>query len=207
EELARAAAARIVDAADVTRGEQDVVERRERREQQEGLEHEAHVPSPRESLRTPGPRAHPIVAVPDRARVGGLEEPEQVQERALPGARWAGDRDEVPGADAQIDVGEHRHGVAGRCAKRLAEPFGAGPPDSVTTSASPSTSRPSWRSDAPRARLTPKSRTRSKTAAAIVFASDSPPITNASAPMPPSNAEKNAVDCRSRVLSSLGSCT
>ena len=41
----------------------------------------------------------------------------------------------------------------------------------------PSTSRPSCRSVAPSARLTPKSRMRSKTAAAMVFASDSPPMT------------------------------
>ena len=48
---------------------------------------------------------------------------------------------------------------------------------------------------------------RSNTAAATVFASDSPPITRPSAPMPTSSAEKNAVEERSSRLSSLGSCT
>ena len=81
------------------------------------------------------------------------------------------------------------------------------PPTIVTASDSASTSRPSCRSVAPSARLTPKSRMRSKTAAAIVFASDSPPITKARAPMPTSSAEKNAVDERRRRLSSLGSWT
>ena len=79
-----------------------------------------------------------------------------------------------------------------------ASPTPSAPPVSVTASASPSTSRPSCRSVAPSARLTPKSRMRSKTAAATVLASDSPPMTKASTPMPTSSAEKNAVDERSR---------
>src|SRR5438552_58436 len=90
---------------------------------------------------------------------------------------------------------------------RTASPTPAAPPHTVTASASPRTSRARSRSVAPSARLTPKSRIRSKTAAAIVLASDRPPITSASAPIPTSSAAKNAVEARSSRDSSLGSCT
>jgi hypothetical protein len=53
----------------------------------------------------------------------------------------------------------------------------------------------------------PKSRIRSKTAAVTVLESDRPPITSPSAPTPNSNAEKKAVDSRSRRLSSPGIVT
>src|SRR6266566_5544565 len=87
---------------------------------------------------------------------------------------------------------------------RTASPTPAAPPHTVTASASPRTSRARSRSVAPSARLTPKSRIRSKTAAAIVFATDRPPMTRPRAAIPVSSAEKNTVDARSCRDSSLG---
>ena len=81
------------------------------------------------------------------------------------------------------------------------------PPESVIVSASASTSRPKSTPVAPSARFTPKSRMRSNTDAATVFARLSPPITKPSAPMPTTSAEKNAVDERRSRDSSLGICT
>ena len=88
-----------------------------------------------------------------------------------------------------------------------ARPTPTAPPERLTPRASASTSRRSWRSVAPSARLMPKSRIRSNTAAVTVLDSDSPPITSPSAPMPKSRAEKKAVDSRRRRLSSPGIVT
>src|SRR5215472_3012679 len=88
-----------------------------------------------------------------------------------------------------------------------ARPTPAAAPERLTPSASPSTSPRSCVSVAPSARLMPKSRIRSNTAAVTVLESERPPITRPSAPTPKSKAEKNAVDSRRTRLRSPGIVT
>src|SRR5438094_448554 len=235
------------------------------------------VARPRPAPRGAAERGHAVVLVPHVAAVAGLEQPEDVQQRALARARRAGDDDDLARLHGQVDAAQHANRRPRRGPVRLDEPDGAQhqlarriasagetettravayaaaavpsrtenarappsrrgekwkscwlppatkasmndpsesasamparPPTSVTASASASTSRPSCRSVAPSARFTPKSRMRSKTAAATVLASERPPMTKARTPMPASSAEKNAVDERRSWLSSLGSWT
>src|SRR5947209_6769798 len=181
----------------VARREQDVLERGERRQQQERLEDEADPPPARAALGRARQRADAHVFVHDLARVGVLEESEDAEERALAGAGLPDDRDQLAALHHEVHPAQDRDRLAPGGPVRLP----------VTASASPKTSRARSRSVAPSARLTPKSRIRSKTAAAIVLASDRPPITSASAPIPTSSAAKNAVEARSSRDSSLGSCT
>src|SRR5882672_1288191 len=276
QELPCSAAHRRARAPDVPRRQQHILERRERRKQQERLEQKTDIPAAGLASGDAAEGAHPVVFEPQLAAVAVLQEPEDVQQRALSRARWAGDDDELAPLHREVHAGQHadwhprwgpvrlhearrpqhqlprRIASAGEtdttravayaaaaapsrienasapprsrgekwnncCARATvlsmtqpstsASPTPARPPTSVTASDSVSTSRPSCRSVAPKARLTPKSRIRSKTAAAIVFASERPPMTKARTPMPASSAEKKAVDERRSRLNSLGSWT
>src|SRR5207247_2317005 len=249
QEIERPLSGRRPRAPDVARGQQHVFQRRERRQPEARLEQEADVAAPRPAPRGAAERGHAVVLVPHVATVAVLEQPEDVQQRALARARRAGDDDDLARLHGQVDAAQHPNRRPRRGPVRLDEPDGAQhqlarriasagaknqrsrriasagetettravayaaaavpsrtenarappsrrgekwkscwlppatkasmndpsesasamparPPTSVTPSASASTSRPSCRSVAPSARFTPKSRMRSKTAAA-----------------------------------------
>src|SRR5262245_4594547 len=76
-----------VHAGRVTRGEQHVLERGQRREQQERLEDEPQPPAALATLSRAAQLADPAIAEADFPRVGVLEQAEHVEERALARAR------------------------------------------------------------------------------------------------------------------------
>src|SRR3989442_878427 len=134
----------------VARREQDVLERGERRQQQERLEDEADPPPARAALRRARQRADAHVLVHDLARLGVLEESEDAEERALAGAGLPDDRDQLaalyhevhpaqdrdrlaPGGPVRLhETGRPQHGAAlratpNRLGRREAGDTGGGP--------------------------------------------------------------------------------
>src|SRR5262249_27937122 len=94
-------------------------------QQQERLEDEADEAAARPAPRRAPQRAHVLVGEPDLARVGVLEQAEQVQQRALARAGRARDDDEVPGLDVHVHAVEHRNAGPGGSPMRLHEAAGA----------------------------------------------------------------------------------
>ena len=87
----------------------DVVERRELRQQEVELEHEAQLDEPQRARARPRPMC--VVARPSMqhlARGRQVEQPEQVEQRGLARARRPGDGDELAGCDGEVDVAHQR---------------------------------------------------------------------------------------------------
>ena len=101
-------------APDVASGQQHVVQRRERRQQQERLEEKAHVPAARAALPGAAHRAHTAVLEPDLAAVRVFEEPEHVQQGALARAGGPGHDDDLAALHRETHAREHGDRGAGR---------------------------------------------------------------------------------------------
>src|SRR5438034_961207 len=96
----------------VARREQDVLERGERRQQQERLKDEADPPPARAALRRARQRADAHVFVHDLARVGVLEESEDAEERALAGTGLPDDRDQLAALHHEVHPAQDRDRLA-----------------------------------------------------------------------------------------------
>jgi hypothetical protein len=109
QQLLRARAGARIGAPRDQRGKHHVLERRQRRQQVEELEDEAHALAAQ-----PGQLVvrEAVVALPvqrDAAAGRGLERADDVQQGALAGARGAHDRDELPALDAEVDAVQGAH--------------------------------------------------------------------------------------------------
>src|SRR5439155_27276999 len=99
-------------ASGVARREQDVLERGERREQQERLEDEADPPAARAALRRARQRADADFLVRDLARLGVFEKPQHREQCALAGARGPSDHHELAALHREVDAREDPDGLA-----------------------------------------------------------------------------------------------
>ena len=89
-----------------------VLERRELREQVVELEDEAELAIPNRRAAPRRGARQVLVPVPEASPVGRVEDPEAVEERALPDARAADDRQHLAAADREIDALQHRQRLA-----------------------------------------------------------------------------------------------
>src|SRR5690349_18072548 len=98
-------------AAHTVRGEcrLDVLERRERRNEVELLEHEAERVQTKACESAVVERVQRPFLEDDRARVRTVERPEQLEQRRLAGAARTLERDELAGADRQVDAVDGTH--------------------------------------------------------------------------------------------------
>jgi hypothetical protein len=118
---------RAVPLADEPCRQQDVVEPAQLRQEVEGLEDEADLPAPQLDEFPLAGAVDPRAGDLDRACVGDIESPEQVQERRLAGSGPAEDSDELPSLHVEVDAVEHTNRRAA-LAIRLDDVAGADDP-------------------------------------------------------------------------------
>ena len=101
-------------------GERSVFDRGQFGEQPVVLEHEPHVPVAKRRGFAFGQLRHLLARQPERAGVGPVERPQDVQQRRLPHPAAAGDRHHLAFPHLQIELAEHRD-AAGPGAEGLVE--------------------------------------------------------------------------------------
>ena len=95
-------------AAGDARLEREIVVDRQARDQVELLKHQAEPVAPQRGAAGIGQLGHQRVVEPDLAAVGGIEAGDQMQQRALAAAGFAGQRDALAGCDVEVHAAQHR---------------------------------------------------------------------------------------------------
>ena len=84
------------------------------RDQVELLKHQPEPVAPQRGPAGIGKLGDERAVEPDLAAIGAIEPGDQVQQRALAAAGFAGQRDALAGGDVEIDAAQHRDLFAGR---------------------------------------------------------------------------------------------